>query len=103
MPSSLKLDILPEAEDDIAAVLQYSLDLWGSQQSEEYGTELYEAIESLRMFPEQGRSRPDIFDNARTLVSGKHVIYYRIDGQTISIVRVLHSRLDISRIFQQPT
>jgi toxin ParE1/3/4 len=99
MPSSLKIDILPEAEDDIAAILQFSLDQWGFQQSEEYGAELYEAIENLLLFPKRGTSRPDIFDNARTLVSGKHVIYYRIDGQTISIVRVLHSRLDISRIF----
>jgi toxin ParE1/3/4 len=103
MPSSLKLDILPEAEDDIAAVLQYSLDQWGAQQSEKYGDELYKAIENLLLFPERGKSRPDIFDNARTLVLGKHVIYYRIDDQIITIVRVLHSRLDISRIFQQPT
>ena len=100
MPSNRRLDILPEAEDDIDSIWLTSLEAWGLKQAETYGNDLYDTIESLLRFPYRGIARPELFEQARSIVCRKHIIYYQVDEPVVSIVRVLHSRLDVSRIFR---
>jgi toxin ParE1/3/4 len=63
------------------------------------------AFERLRSFPEIGRSREFLHAALRGVRSWpipkfeKHVIFYRISGDLVEILRVVHSGRDLDRIF----
>lgn len=103
MPSNHSLELLPEAEDDLASIHRLSHVGWGPEQAEKYSTDLYDTIILLLSFPYRGKARPELFDRARSVVCQKHIIYYRVDEPVITVVRVLHTSLDVSRIFSEGT
>lgn len=49
--------------------------------------------------PRMGRLRPDIAADARFLPIGNYVVLYRLDGQTVEIVRVVHGARDVTSLF----
>lgn len=97
MPSRRSLDFSEDAEDDLRGILAYSLATWGELQRNIYAAALDAAFQDLLRFPESGRLRPDYFPGCRIRPIEQHVIYYRIDGDTIRIVRVLHGKMDARR------
>jgi toxin ParE1/3/4 len=52
---------------------------------------------SLYEFPLRGRRYNAVY---RTLVVPPYLIFYRVDGDTVVIVRVLHGAQNIERIFR---
>ncbi|MBL0933896.1 MAG: type II toxin-antitoxin system RelE/ParE family toxin [Rhizobiaceae bacterium] len=56
-------------------------------------------IAQLLDHPKLGRLRPDIAADARFLPIGNYVVLYRLDGQTIEIVRVVHGARDVTSLF----
>lgn len=44
-----------------------------------------------------GAARPDVADGYRCLPEGKHLIFYRIDGDMVRILGVPHASMDIDR------
>jgi toxin ParE1/3/4 len=68
--------------------------VWGKDQYIEYARRLKEAIELLRQFPGLGRTSNHHPPDLRMLPAGEHLIFYRYDGDTIEIARVLHNRMD---------
>lgn len=54
-------------------------------------------IQRLSGILEIGRSRDEVRVGYRSVHFGLHVIFYRVQGQTIDIVRVLHKRMDVER------
>jgi toxin ParE1/3/4 len=56
-------------------------------------------IAQLLAHPRLGRLRPDIAADARFLPVGNYVVLYRLDGETIQIVRVVHGARDVTSLF----
>lgn len=52
----------------------------------------------LEQFPQIGKARLEIGENYRSIVVDNYVIFYKFDGATIHIMRILHSARDTSRI-----
>jgi plasmid stabilization system protein ParE len=54
-------------------------------------------LEMLRMFPHAGRERDELRPNIRSSIAHPYVVFYRVDdaARTITIVRVLHGRMDL--------
>lgn len=44
--------------------------------------------------PQIGRAEDGLVSGLRSLASGSHRIYYSIDGETITIQRILHMAVD---------
>ena len=63
------------------------------------------AFERLRSFPEIGRSREFLHPDLRGVRSGpipkveKHVIFYKVSGDLVDVLRVVHSARDLDSIF----
>jgi toxin ParE1/3/4 len=63
------------------------------------------AFERLRAFPEIGRSREFLHPDLRVIRSWaipkfeKHVIFYRLSGDLVDVLRVVHSVRDLDSIF----
>ena len=56
------------------------------------------AVARLADFPESGRARPEIGAGARSVVVGRYLVLYRINGEFVDIVRVIHGAREITRL-----
>jgi toxin ParE1/3/4 len=55
----------------------------------------------LARHPHIGRPRDeDLRPGLRSFTVGKYLIFYRVEGEDVLILRVLHGRRDIESIFQ---
>ena len=97
MPSSRSLDFSEDAEDDLRNILAYSFATWGEARHDAYAAALDAAFQYLLSYPESGPLRSDLFPGCRIRPVEQHVIYYRVDGDLIRIVRVLHGKMDARR------
>ena len=90
----------PQSEADLEAILEY---LHQNQPTvaERYATAFYEKGAGARTVPEMGRLRPEIAPNLRSTLVHPYVLFYRVEGETVQIVRILHGKRDLRRIFQE--
>jgi toxin ParE1/3/4 len=82
---------------DLTEILGYSIDAHGEAAAETYLADLDRALDRLREFPELGAVRAELNPLLRCLPCGEHRIFYRFDGQSVSVVRVLHKAMDAER------
>lgn len=83
----------PLAEDDLIGIWDYSYNKWGEDKATEYLRQLNAGMEGLRANPMFGKSREHLRRGYRSIQINRHVIYYRLQGANIDIVRVLHERM----------
>jgi toxin ParE1/3/4 len=92
-----QLVIAPAAKNDLKAIYQYSLRLWGQAQAESY---LYTIKNQFWLLTEQpflGTERPELLPDTRSLVIESHTLFYRVTTSRVEIMRVLHGRQDPQR------
>lgn len=85
------------ATHDIEQLLDQSIIDFGLVQTEAYYHDLTHCLELLAENPKMGHSAEDIRTGYRRFPHESHVIFYTQQGENISIVRVLHKRMDVSR------
>lgn len=91
MTSSTDLVINPDAERDIQAILQYTLDTWGDDRVTAYWSVIWDALQRIRAFPTMGRPSPYASDE-RELILKHHTIVYRYQDNTVTILRIVNPR-----------
>jgi toxin ParE1/3/4 len=74
---------------------------WGVAQRDAYGEEIARAFESLSANAEIGRARDEVSPGLRSYRVRQHVIYYRIAGSSLMVLRILHERMDAWRHLSQ--
>ena len=89
MQSNIRLIITPDAETDIRDILRYTQEQWGRPQRNAYFAVLKQAARRIQSFPEIGReSSAGVWEYAIR----HHVILYRYEAETVTILRVTHPR-----------
>ena len=83
----------PLAEEDLLDIWLYSYGKWGENQASQYLLQLETGMLSLSSNPVVGKSREGVRLGYRSIQINRHVIYYRLEGEIINIVRVLHERM----------
>ncbi|PTQ83155.1 toxin ParE1/3/4 [Nitrosospira multiformis] len=83
------------AQRDIDDILAYTLENWGMEQLEKYKIMLDTAFKKIEQHPDIGMS--GLLPGLRRLSAGSHVIFYRVDDTSISVIRILHGRMDYFR------
>lgn len=86
--------VLPNAEADLDSIATYTKDAWGTEQARTYLATIRADMQSLGEFPmrhplHEGAAGP--FRKAR---SGQHHLYYQIGKSGVTVVRVLHERME---------
>jgi toxin ParE1/3/4 len=87
------------ADADLDAILDYSIATHGRDRAEAYLRMIHTTFGRLLDYPSLGMARPDIKTGIRTLPAGEHLVHYRLDGDIVLIVRVLHKAMDPARHF----
>ena len=95
-PKTYRLVTSPRAERDLEHILRYTSDTWGESQLAVYQQLLDNAIRVLRQNPTLGHRSADLSKTHLVYPVGSHVIVYRVLGDLIGIVRVLHQRMSVS-------
>lgn len=90
--AKLHLRFTPVAQTNFRHLLAQSEQIWGIRQAEAYEDEIFATLDVLRHDPEIGFSRPDIALGCRSHPVKAHVIFYRVSGTTLEILRILHKR-----------
>lgn len=93
----MKLVISDLAKQDLASIEEYTRDNWGDHQADVYLAQVENRILSLLETPYLGTARPDVSDDYRCLPEGKHLIFYRVDGEVVNILGVPHASMDLER------
>lgn len=91
-----KIRINPVAISDIQEIKAY---IWEDNPSaaERMGNDIYSKLEKLAEFPQLGvslNSRINIKTDYRFLVCGMYLIFYKIEGEFVSIYGVLNGTRD---------
>uniref|UniRef100_UPI00405667D4 type II toxin-antitoxin system RelE/ParE family toxin n=1 Tax=Candidatus Electrothrix sp. TaxID=2170559 RepID=UPI00405667D4 len=98
--SRYQLVISPVAQNDFKNIFQFGLRHWGKNQSISHLNNLKNHLWTLTQHPHIGIERPELQPEIRSIPSTSHVIFYRIQAQTIEIIRILHVRQDPSRLIE---
>ena len=83
----------PLAKSDLKGIWHYSFNKWGEDQADKYLLQLDAGMQGLTSNPNIGKSREKVRKGYRSIQINRHVIYYRLKGKIIDIVRVLHERM----------
>lgn len=88
----------PQARTNLQDIWSY----YAKEASLEVADQVLERIakscELLLRFPERGRRCDELLDGARFLVVGPHLAFYRINGENVEVLHVLHGKQDRERL-----
>ena len=87
------LELSSLAKRDFRDILSYTSQMWGAQQLVKYKGVIDSALLAIAKNPEAGRKR----DNPELLFcrAGQHLIFYQVNGETVSVVRILHGQMNM--------
>lgn len=89
--------LTPAARRDLEAIWRYTFKQWGVTQANSYIDMLNAAFANLTQTPKIAPACDHIRKGYRCRHIVRHMIYFRITSYGISIVRVLHDRMDAGR------
>lgn len=86
-----------DAETDLRLIWRHSAVSWGPEQADSYIEDLLSAFDLLCEQPRIGVQRKRGKQTYRRWPVGAHAIFYRIEEGRVSVVRILHNRMDERR------
>jgi toxin ParE1/3/4 len=89
----------PQAEEDFADILQYTLQTWGEKQMYVYRAVIDKALLIIQQNSEIGHRRTEISKIHRSFPAGQHGILYRADPRAVYASRILQDSIDTKRAF----
>lgn len=93
--SKLKLVFSPRALRDLDEIWDYSAQHWNEDRADLYVRAIVHACESAALNPNVARNRNDIRPNYRSMLSGSHIVFMKLSFQFMTVIRILHQRMDI--------
>ena len=91
----LEIVLRPKAEADVRYIADYTESEWGDRQAKRYIEALRAVINRAAMAPNLGSIVEGLPLGYRKMPSGSHRIIYRVDSDSLIVVRVLHERMDV--------
>jgi toxin ParE1/3/4 len=89
----------PEAEQDLFDIAAYLSSEASARTADEYLRKIFRAGERIRGRPLSGRARHELMHGIRSVLVHPYVVFYRVEGVSVEIVRVLHQRGNLDVVF----
>ena len=90
----MKLHKLALAKKDLVDIWLYSAEHWGVALADQYLDALESAFKTITLNPEIGVLCDELVSGHRKYHVKKHVIFYKTNKKTLSVVRVLNASID---------
>lgn len=90
-----------QADTDLLGIYVYTYNTWNETQAIEYTNGLKDTINKLADNPQRIGTvdRSVIRPSYRSYRYQSHLVFYRVSGQFVEIVRILHKRMDVNKQF----
>ena len=102
---SIRVNITKRAENDLTAIYDYiNQKLHSPQVAMKLFNRLAKAIQSLEVFPERFAIVPEFLDlglKVRRLVIKNYSIFYRLDNDVVTVIRILHHSNSLDTLIGQ--
>jgi len=95
--SPFLLKLSPHARQDFIDILRYTGETWGQNQLLTYRDKISDALKAISHNPQLGRHRDDLPSTHLAYWVGSHIIIYRTDADSLSVVRILHQRMSLTK------
>jgi toxin ParE1/3/4 len=95
--NSYTLEITSAATRDLQAIAAYTAEKWGAEQAVAYSVALYQKLQEILGNPFLGRTHSGLSPSIRGRKSGSHIVFYRVQGDCIYVMRILHESMDYGR------
>ena len=92
---SLPYLISKKAVADLDEIWFYTVEKWSLAQADRYYSLIFDEIDHICEHPTFGRLMDHIRKGYRASKVKSHLIFYRVIGETIEIIRILHERMNI--------
>lgn len=89
---SVHVSIAPRASRNIQDIFLYSDETWGTLVATQYIDDIFRAIDRLSDNPQLGKVIRNGSDVVHYVRVRRHVVYYRLNGESLRVIRVLHER-----------
>lgn len=90
------------AESDLIEIARYTRREWGERQRDKYIRELFDLFAAIAAAPHLSQNRDHIRPDLKSRRHKKtHTVYFRVEGDTAQILRVLHVRQDVNAAFYE--
>ncbi|MBY4894112.1 type II toxin-antitoxin system RelE/ParE family toxin [Rhodobacteraceae bacterium N5(2021)] len=90
-----RIDYAADATADIADIWDYTEERWGYDQAVKYDAKIEDRIVGVASGRVASRSADEIAPELRRALAGSHVVFFREDEVAVTVVRVLHQRMDV--------
>jgi len=87
------------AAADLHGIAEFTIQRFGVDQARRYRENLKNCFKRLADNPELGRRAEQLARGLKRFEHQSHIVFYTGDAAGLLIVRVLHSRMDVSRRF----
>lgn len=93
----MRIRFRPAALVDLDKIYDSTVERWSLKQADNYHAQLMAAVDRLLANPRSGHVYASLDSNIkyRSISSGRHLVFYQIDGEIIDIIRILHDRMDL--------
>jgi toxin ParE1/3/4 len=95
----LQLFWSPEAETDLLTIWRWGAAHFSADTADTHLRDIQHAARNLLEFPNVGVKRDQIVPGIRSVVVYPTVIFYRVSGASIDIVRVVDGRRNLAAFF----
>ena len=93
----MRLRQSPRASADLDSIYEHGATNHGIRAALAYIEAIEQRFRLLLDHPRSGRTEDTLVPGLRSMLSGSHRIFYRIDGDTITIQRILHMAADAGK------
>ncbi|KEA03433.1 type II toxin-antitoxin system RelE/ParE family toxin [Rhizobium rhizogenes] len=91
----MRFSLFVEAEEDIIAIAEQGVRLFGSVQARRYHDELFSLLDLIAANPRMAREREEISPPVRIHPFKAHLVVYRIEEDgAIFVIRIRHGHED---------
>lgn len=88
----------PLARRDLETILAYSAENWGESQETILNERIFDAIDAIEANPYIGERRDELLPGMRCFTIRPHRVFYFVDPAHIEALRVVHSKMNLSRM-----
>ena len=95
----MNIDLSPEALNDIVKIKEYVAEEFSESDADKAAKKILKDIRTLARFPESGTNelfkKFNIVTDYRYIVTAGNLAFYRIENDTVKVVRVLNQKMDV--------
>jgi toxin ParE1/3/4 len=89
----------PAAKNDLREIWRYFVGVASAEIADRLLRDIQRASERVRQRPLAWRARDEVMPGLRSILVHPYAVFYRLSDETVEIVRVLHQRRNLAKVF----